>query len=89
VVTTRPPTSKHITCFRYCPAELKARDAELDGLNRRVLEGVQREGRVFLTGTELDGRFVLRACIVNFKTTEADLDALVEAIRVAGGAAYV
>jgi hypothetical protein len=36
---------------------------------------------VFLTGTELQGRFVLRACIVNFRTREPDLDALLDAIR--------
>ena len=41
-------------------------------------------GDVFLTGTELAGRFVLRACIVNFRTTEQDLEALIEAVRMAG-----
>jgi aromatic-L-amino-acid/L-tryptophan decarboxylase len=65
-----------ITCFRYVPAW--ARD--VDDLNRRIAEHVQREGRAFITTTELDGRSVLRACTVNFRTTDADLDALIEAI---------
>jgi hypothetical protein len=39
------------------------------------------EGRVFPTGIELRGRFALRACIVNFRTEESDLDALFDAIR--------
>jgi aromatic-L-amino-acid decarboxylase len=78
-----------ITCFRYRPRNLEDDDAELNRLNRSVLEAIQREGRVFLTGTELAGRFALRACIVNFRTTEADLDRLVEAVSSAGRTAYV
>jgi glutamate/tyrosine decarboxylase-like PLP-dependent enzyme len=70
-----------ITCFRFRPAAPERQDADVDRLNRKILEAVQNEGRVFLTGTELQGRFVLRACIVNFRTRESDLDALLDAIR--------
>ena len=73
-----------ITCFRYCPEALKGQETELNRLNRELLDIVQHEGNVFLTGTELRGRFALRACIVNFRTAESDLDALIEAIRSAG-----
>jgi glutamate/tyrosine decarboxylase-like PLP-dependent enzyme len=73
-----------ITCFRYCPGTLTGNEAALDRLNRKVLALVQTAGDVFLTGTELAGRFVLRACIVNFRTTEHDLDLLVDIVRVAG-----
>jgi hypothetical protein len=45
---------------------------------------VQAEGKAFLSATELDGRYALRACIVNFRTTEADLDVLLDAIADAG-----
>jgi aromatic-L-amino-acid/L-tryptophan decarboxylase len=69
-----------ITCFRFVPTP-RPRDAELDQLNRTVLEAVQQDGQVFLTGTELTGRFVLRACIVNFRTGEQDLEALLDALR--------
>jgi glutamate/tyrosine decarboxylase-like PLP-dependent enzyme len=71
-----------ITCFRYRPAWAQ----EVDALNRAVAERVQREGAAFITTTELSGRAVLRACIVNFRTTEADLDALIQAIVSAGEA---
>ena len=73
-----------VTCFRYAPAHLRGRDAELDHLNRQALDIVQRDGHVYLTGTELHGRLALRACIVNFRTRESDLDALVDTIRAAG-----
>lgn len=69
-----------ITCFRYAPAGAK----DIDALNRHIPEIVQREGRAFLTGTELDGRPALRACIVNFRTTEADLDVLLDTVADAG-----
>ena len=69
-----------ITCFRYRPAWAK----DVDVLNRAVAERVQRDGAAFITTTELEGRAVLRACIVNFRTTEADLDALIDAIVDAG-----
>jgi len=65
-----------ITCFRCAPRGA----GDLDQLNRRVLELVQHEGRVFLTSTELNGRFVLRACIVNFRTRESDLDFLLDVL---------
>jgi aromatic-L-amino-acid decarboxylase len=69
-----------VTCFRYAPPGM----GDLDALNRRLLDIVQREGQVFLTSTQLDGRLVLRACIVNFRTNEADLDFLLDVLAEAG-----
>jgi glutamate/tyrosine decarboxylase-like PLP-dependent enzyme len=69
-----------VTCFRYVPQGVE----DIEGLNRQLLDIVQREGRVFLTSTQLDGKLVLRACIVNFRTTEADLGVLLEVLAEAG-----
>jgi glutamate/tyrosine decarboxylase-like PLP-dependent enzyme len=69
-----------VTCFRYAPPGLN----DLNILNRRIAETIQREGRVFLTTTELNGKVALRACIVNFRTTEADLDILLDVLTEAG-----
>jgi aromatic-L-amino-acid/L-tryptophan decarboxylase len=69
-----------ITCFRYAPASA----TDVPELNRALLKIVQSEGRAFLTGTELNEEFVLRACIVNFRTTENDLDILLNTIAQAG-----
>ena len=71
-----------IVCFRYRPPWA----GDVDVLNRSVAERVQRDGRAFITTTELGGRPVLRACIVNFRTRESDLDALLDAIVSAGDA---
>jgi glutamate/tyrosine decarboxylase-like PLP-dependent enzyme len=60
-----------------------ATPGEEDGLQRTIAERVQAGGRAFLTSTVLDGRTVLRACVVNFRTAEADLDALLDAVEAA------
>jgi glutamate/tyrosine decarboxylase-like PLP-dependent enzyme len=72
-----------VTCFRYVPPD-EIWAADIAALNRALLDIVQREGRVFLTSTDLNGVFALRACIVNFRTTEADLDVLLDTIAEAG-----
>jgi aromatic-L-amino-acid decarboxylase len=71
-----------ITCFRYRPPQTAPES--LDDLNRRLLEIVQQEGQVFLTSTILRNQVVLRACIVNFRTTESDLDFLLDTLADAG-----
>lgn len=71
-----------ITTFRYVPADLRdavgteAGERELDALNRTLLDRLQREGEVFVSNGVIDGRYVLRACVVNFHTNEADIDAV-------------
>lgn len=77
-----------ITCFRCVPANQPALDeAALDDLQRVITRTVQAEGRAFLTTTELDGRAVLRACIVNFRTDARDLETLLDALADAGARA--
>ena len=48
----------------------------LEALNREVLDRLQRGGQVFVSNAVIDGRYLLRACIVNFHTTSADVEAL-------------
>jgi aromatic-L-amino-acid decarboxylase len=71
-----------ITTFRYVPADLRARlgsentERLLDDLNRRLLTAVEQSGEAFLSNATVGGKFVLRACIVNFHTTLIDIEAL-------------
>lgn len=71
-----------ICCFVYAPENAP----DLDALNREIISRVQAGGEAFLTGTILNGRYVLRACHVNFRTTEADLEAVLNIIAAAGQA---
>ena len=78
------PPGLSIVCFRYAPAHLRGDDKRLDALNQRVMEDVQASGAAFLTQTTLRGRFALRACILHYATTEADLADLIDAVRETG-----
>jgi glutamate/tyrosine decarboxylase-like PLP-dependent enzyme len=60
------------------------REAALDQLNTRIMNAVQRGGRAYLSSATLRGKFALRACITNFRTTRADIDEMLEIIREAG-----
>ena len=79
------PLSLSVVCFRYAPPHLRGDEARLNALNQRVMEDVQASGAAFLTQTTLGGRFALRACILHYATTEADLAELVQVIRERGG----
>ena len=74
------PVELSICCFRYVPAGVK-NDSELDQLNERIMELVQKGGRAYLSNATVNGRFALRACITNFRTTKSDIDETIEAIR--------
>jgi aromatic-L-amino-acid/L-tryptophan decarboxylase len=78
------PVELSIVCFRYVPAQPRLEEAVLDALNKRIMEMLQSEGRAFVSNAVLRGRFALRACVLHYGTSEADLAALVEAVRDAG-----
>ncbi|MGQ0538395.1 MAG: pyridoxal phosphate-dependent decarboxylase family protein [Gemmatimonadaceae bacterium] len=70
-----------IACFRYVPRELRddpSAEGYLNRLNERLMTELQLGGRVFPSNAVIDGRFALRACIVNFRTEAADVAALIE-----------
>jgi glutamate/tyrosine decarboxylase-like PLP-dependent enzyme len=73
-----------IVTFRFVPAglapEVPEAAAYLNELNRVLLERLQAGGEAFVSNAVLDGRFVLRACIVNFRTTLDDVEALPEIV---------
>lgn len=73
------PPSLSVVCFRYVGR--KGDDMFLSSFNRALLERLQLGGEAFLTSTELRGRFVLRACIVNYRSRREDVDRLLVAIR--------
>jgi glutamate/tyrosine decarboxylase-like PLP-dependent enzyme len=71
-----------ITTFRFVPRDLQpsagAGETEeyLQRLNQELLARIERSGEAFLSNAMVNGRFALRACIVNFRTSESDIDAL-------------
>ncbi|HJR63161.1 MAG TPA: aminotransferase class V-fold PLP-dependent enzyme, partial [Gemmatimonadaceae bacterium] len=75
-----------ITTFRYVPPELReqanAPDVQeyLNELNQAVLTAVQESGEAYPSNAVIGGKYAIRACIVNFRTTAADADALPEIV---------
>jgi glutamate/tyrosine decarboxylase-like PLP-dependent enzyme len=68
----------NIVCFRFRPPGLT--EAELDDLNRRLGEAILTDGRVYVGTTVYDGHVAFRPAFVNWRTTEQDVDALVEVV---------
>lgn len=74
--------SLSITTFRYLPPDLKPElgtervENYLNDLNRELLTRLQSGGEAYVSNAVIDGTFVLRACLVNFRTSLADVEAL-------------
>jgi aromatic-L-amino-acid decarboxylase len=77
-----------ITTFRYVPRDLHgaadAVEAYLSQLNEELLNRVQTDGEAYLSNAVIRGRFVLRLCIVNFRSTLVDIRALPEIVTRVG-----
>jgi glutamate/tyrosine decarboxylase-like PLP-dependent enzyme len=72
------PVTLNIVCFRYRPSGLG--EEELDELNARLGEDVLADGRVFFGTTRYGGRVAFRPAIVNWRTTERDVDLIVDVL---------
>jgi glutamate/tyrosine decarboxylase-like PLP-dependent enzyme len=75
------PVCLSICCFRYVPPGLgnsPNRNEYLNRLNQRLMTAIQLDGRAYCSNAVLEDQFVLRACIVNFRTEAEDVDALLD-----------
>jgi aromatic-L-amino-acid decarboxylase len=72
--------SLSIATFRFASRDLDRSDprvgAYLDELNTELLIRLQRGGEAYLSNAVVNGAYALRACIVNFRTSRQDLEAL-------------
>lgn len=71
------PVELSAVCFRY------RKGADLNALNAAILKRVVQRGRVYLSNATVKGKFALRACFVNHRTTDSDVDAIVEEVLAA------
>ena len=71
------PAPLNIVCFRYV---VEGDDDANDELNREAVAAIQRDGRVFVTGTVWSGRAAIRAAFDNWATRQEDVDILKETI---------
>jgi len=69
------PVELSVFCFRYAPPGFAG---DLNALNERVLFALQQQGSSYLSNAVIGGRFALRGCVLNYRTTERDMEILLE-----------
>jgi len=90
------PVELSIFCFRHQPARLRGAlatadsserekiEKQLDAHNERLLLALQRDGSSYLSNAQLRGRFSLRGCVMNYRTTLRDMEILLGDLRRVG-----
>ncbi|MFF5257616.1 pyridoxal phosphate-dependent decarboxylase family protein [Actinomadura viridis] len=76
------PSRLCITCFRYRPPGVP--EDRLDDLNARLGEALLADGRVYAGTSTYRGMTMFRPATLNWRTTEADAEMLVEVLRELG-----
>ena len=67
-----------VITFRYRP-----RRGEAEAFNRKLLENIIRSKRLYLSGTLLKGEYVIRVCILSFRTHQPEVEEALEIIKTA------
>lgn len=65
-----------VVAFRFVPDQ-----GDADAFNKRIVEAVQADGKVFISSTLIDGAFYLRLAVLHFRTHLAQVDYLLNLIR--------
>jgi glutamate/tyrosine decarboxylase-like PLP-dependent enzyme len=82
------------TTLRYVPQGLRAslgsKPTEdcLNHLNQRLLTAIEKTGEAFLSNAVIDGKYCLRFCIVNFRTSSGDIEAMPQLVARLGRQIY-
>ena len=66
-IITQPMLS--LFSFRYCPEGVE----DLDGLNARLLDAINDDGRIYVTQTQAEGHYVIRFQVGQTHTSEEDV----------------
>jgi glutamate/tyrosine decarboxylase-like PLP-dependent enzyme len=73
---TGPDPDLSIVTYRYLP-----KGADANAFNKRLLEAVLEDGRVFISSTMIDGKYTLRLAVLNFRTHLETIDYLLELLQ--------
>ena len=73
-----PPMSS--ACVRYVP-ERKLDQDQVDAIHHAVVQRVERSGVFWIGTTRLKGKSCFRACTVNFRTTDAHIERLMQLLE--------
>jgi aromatic-L-amino-acid decarboxylase len=77
-----------ITTLRYFPPGYtdgnEKDEIYLNQLNEQLVNTLQQEGKVFLSNAVVRGKYCLRGCIVNFRTSKKNIEEIIQLIVTAG-----
>jgi glutamate/tyrosine decarboxylase-like PLP-dependent enzyme len=71
-----PVPELSVVTYRYLP-----RHGDANAFNRRLVEAVQADGRVFISSTMIGEKYVLRLAVLHFRTHLATIDYLLELLQ--------
>ena len=73
-----------VVCFRYTGKSDQKGVEDIDRLNRMIIPALEKDGRVFITGTSLSNKPVIRACLTNHRYQKRNVEFLIQVIREVG-----
>jgi aromatic-L-amino-acid decarboxylase len=76
------PISLNIVCFRFIATDLTG--MLLDEINKEIAIDLQERGIAVLTGTVINGKYVLRVAITNHRSRREDFEILVSEVLQTG-----
>lgn len=65
-----------VVTYRYVP-----KHGDVNEFNKRLVDEVQKDGRVFISSTMLEGNFILRAAILSFRTHLQTIETLLAVLK--------
>ncbi|HET9372509.1 MAG TPA: pyridoxal-dependent decarboxylase [Vicinamibacterales bacterium] len=71
-----PEPDLSVVTFRYVPTR-----GDADEFNARLIQEIQNDGRIFLSSSMIDGRFILRLAVLVFRTHLDTIDLAVEVLK--------
>ena len=76
------PVELSIFCFRHVPAQFKNQPPKaIDAFNERLMVASATRRQLVSSNTTLGGRFALRGCVLNYRTTLRDMEVLLDDLR--------
>jgi aromatic-L-amino-acid decarboxylase len=73
------PVASNVVCFRYSRPNQSER--QLQKLNKRIIQHLDEDHYLMISDTTIKGKYTLRACIVNHRTRQQDLDFMIREIK--------
>lgn len=76
-----PDPDLSVSIFRYVPKTLENDSKEINQYNRNLMNAIQDEKKIFLSGTAIDGVYWMRLAVLSFRTHLNHIDTLLASLK--------